>query len=158
MNYYSLSGKNSNKFFRLNLQENKYYDWELVKKMAIEKNFVDPKEKDIVNENINNFQKIIDERRRREKNIKELLLKHNINFIGHSYVIRRHIMYNKGSTQNVIHIMNMMKILFERCDIMNKWEEYKIKENNQIYTFEEKDRFYKKIYDNFIRKNPRFKL
>ena len=43
-----------------------------------------------------------------------------------------------------------MNYLFEKCDIRRKWEEYKVQMGNQIYTFEEKDRFYKREYRNAL--------
>jgi len=43
----------------------------------------------------------------------------------------------------------------KRC---NKWEENKVEEEKQFYTFEEKDNFYEKIYNEFVEENPRFKL
>ena len=67
-------------------------------------------------------------------------------------------MYGKKTTADVVRIMYMMKILFEKCNILNRWEEYKVEKGNQVYSFKEKDDFYKKTYDEFIKKNPKFKL
>ena len=36
MNYYTLKGANANKFFKLNLKDESYFDWEYVKNKAVE--------------------------------------------------------------------------------------------------------------------------
>jgi len=160
MNYYTLKGCNANNFFKINLHPDRYYDWDDVKKRAelrIDEER-DDKVKNDIEGNICNFQEIIDGRRRREKIIRELFKKKNIKFIENSYVTRNHIMYNRKTSNEVVRIMYRMKILFEHCDIINKWEENKVEEEKQFYTFEEKDNFYEKIYNEFVEENPRFKL
>jgi len=160
MNYYTLKGVNANKFFKLNLKDESYFDWEYVKNKAVEimNNINDDKERDEIESNISSFQEIIDARKRREKSLKNEFDKKNIKFINHSYIVRNHIMYGKKTTADVVRIMYMMKILFEKCNILNRWEEHKVKIGNQVYSFKEKDDFYKKTYDEFIKKNPKLKL
>lgn len=159
MNYYTLKGSNANNFFKLSLDNDKYYDWDYVKRIAEEKMIsLDDKECDEIEGNITSFQEIIDQRKRREKIIKNEFNKNKIKFIPHSYIVRNHIMYGKKTTENVVKMMYMMKILFEKCEILDRWEDYKIRNGNQIYTFEEKDKFYKDTYNEFINNNPKFKL
>lgn len=155
MNYYTISGINANKHFGLNLIEQKYYDWDEIKRMAedIYNNEFDFEKRDFYHKNILNFQEIIDGRKRREKNIKEHLNKKKIKFIPHSYLIRNYIMYNKNNIKFIEKNLYMMKILFEKCDIINKWEEYKINCGCQVYSFQEKDKFYEEIFNNFIKNN-----
>jgi hypothetical protein len=57
-------------------------------------------------------------------------------------------MYGRGLLNHVVREMAKMHYLFEKCDIRRKWEEYKVERGKQIYTFEEKDRFYEKEYRN----------
>ena len=159
MNYYTLSGKNANHFFRLDLLENKYFDWEYVKSLAEDKMIeLMDKDRDEIESNISTFQEIIDQRKRREKNLINEFNKKNIKFIKHSYIVKNHIMYGRKTTENVVKIMYMMKILFEKCNILDRWEEYKIKNREQIYTYEEKDRFYRQTYKDFIKRNSEFRL
>jgi len=160
MNYYTLKGDNANKFFKLNLNPDLYYDWDDVKKraelqMTEEK---DDKSRDEIEGNLSFFQEIIDGRHRREKILRNEFKKKNINFIPHSYYVRNYIMYNKNTSKYVFEKMYMMKILFEECDIKNKWEDHKILASKQIYSFEEKDNYYYEKYKEFIKDNPRFKI
>ncbi len=160
MNYYTLSGKNANKHFGLNLVENRYYDWDYVKNLAedIYKNEYELSKRDEFHKNILNFQEIIDGRKRREKEIKDNFQKRKINFLPQSYMIRNYIMYNKKKYKDVEKKMYMMKILFENCDILNKWENHKINSGCQVYSFEEKDKFYEDTFNNYVKKNPKFRL
>ena len=159
MNYYTLKGKNANIFFRLDLDRDKYFDWDYVKNHAEEKMLeLNDKDRDEIESNISTFQEIIDQRKRREKILINEFNKKNIKYIKHSYIVRNHIMYGKKTAEKVVKIMYIMKILFEKCDILNRWEEYKIKTNNQIYTFEEKDKYYMDTYKEFIKQNPKFRL
>lgn len=160
MNYYTLKGSNANKFFQLSLNPDNYYEWDDVKKRAELQlsEVLDDKERDEIESNISSFQEIIDGRRRREKILRNLFEEKNINFLPHSYLVRNHIMYNRKCSNTIVRYMYMMKILFEKCDILNKWEDFKVKQKNQLYSFEEKDNFYEKTYKEFIQKNPKFRL
>jgi len=160
MNYYTLKGSNANNFFKIDLHPDKYYDWDDVKKRAVAnmEDIIDDKDRDEIESNVTLFQEIIDGRRRREKKIKDKFKQKDIKFIPHSYYTRNYIMYNRNDFDDVVKKMYIMKVLFENCDILNKWEDYKVKTNKQIYSFEEKDKFYKDTYDKFIIKNPRFML
>lgn len=153
MNYYTVKGCNANKFFKLDLHPDLYYDWDDVKKRADGrmKDEYDDKERDEIEGNVSNFQEVIDGRRRRENVLKEELKKKNIKFIPHSYVIRNYIMYNRRKFKEVVDIMKQMNILFEKCDIVNKWEKHKVSEGKQIYSFDEKDEYYKKTYLEYLK-------
>jgi len=148
MNYYTIKGYNANKFYHLNLNPDLYYDWEDVKKRAEQSmlDINDDKIRDEIESNISQFQEIIDARHRREKSLKHEFNKKNIKFILHSYLTRNFIMYGRKKLSDVVSIMHRMKILFEKCDISNQWEKYKILSGRQIYSFEEKDEYFKKIY------------
>ena len=62
--------------------------------------------------------------------------------------------YWPQSHNDVVQKMYMMKILFEDCDIINKWEKYKVKKSQQIYTFDEKEKFYEDIYKEYMKSHP----
>jgi len=159
MDFYTLKGRNANKFFSLELEPSKYYNWAEVKELAKKKRdeLYSKTDEDQMTENIERFQEIIDARKRRELKIRSRFNDYKIQFIPNSFYVRNHIMYGKKTTEEVLRKMYMMKILFENCDIKNKWEKNKVTKGQQIYTFEEKDLFYETTYTEFMRENPRLK-
>jgi len=84
----------------------------------------------------------------REKCLRKELERLGVPFRAHSYKVRHYVMYGRGLLNHVVREMVKMHYLFEKCDIRRKWEEYKVTRGKQIYTFEEKDRFYEKEYRN----------
>ena len=81
MNYYTLKGKNANIFFRLDLDRDKYFDWDYVKNHAEEKMLeLNDKDRDEIESNISTFQEIIDQRKRREKILINEFNKKNIKY------------------------------------------------------------------------------
>lgn len=156
MNYYTVSGVNINKFFNLGFNERKYYDWDEVRGKVLEMEGGygwDELEKNLVN-----FQEVIDGRKRRERQLKSEFDKYGIKFIPHSYLIRNYVMYGRRTQKEVVRRMYMMKILYEKCDILDKWEKNKVEKWQQVYTFEEKDKFYEDYYKEFVKNNPRYKF
>jgi len=156
MNYYTVSGVNINKFFNLGFNERKYYDWDEVRGKVLEMEGGygwDELEKNLVN-----FQEVIDGRKRRERQLKSEFDKYGIKFIPHSYLIRNYVMYGRRTKKEVVRRMYMMKILYEKCDILDKWEKNKVEKGQQVYTFEEKDKFYEDYYKEFVKNNPRYKF
>ena len=153
MDYYTLSGKNVNKFFKLNKMEDRYYRWDDIFILARVKLETEKDEgcKEELRSAITIFNGIIDNRKTRENKLKIEFNKYGIKFIPHSYIVRNYIMYGRNKLKDVVKIMYMMKILFEKYDIIDKWEKYKIDEMRQVYTFEEKDNFYKNEYDKLVK-------
>jgi len=159
MDFYTLKGKNANNFFKLSLNPNKYYRWSDVKEMGINrvKEFFTDVEKEEIIKNIFSFQEIIDARKRREVGLRAKFNDYKIKFIPESYLIRNYIMYGRKKEREVLKEMYKMKILFEKCDITNQWEKYKVDTKQQLYTFEEKDKFYDDTYNKYVKLNPRYK-
>jgi len=155
MDFYTIKGSNANKFFKLKLSSSKYYKWSEVVELANQIYETLPQnEKEEYKKSIKNYQNIIDGRVQRELQLRARFNDYKIKFIPHSYFIRNYIMYNRGSINDVVQKMYMMKILFEDCDIINKWEKYKVKKSQQIYTFDEKEKFYEDIYKEYMKSHP----
>ena len=96
---------------------------------------------------------IIDGRKIREFLLKKELEKKDIQFIKHSYLVRNFVMYGKGKISEIVQKLEMMKVLFEKCDIKKKWDAHKVSGGKSIYTFEEKDKFYEDTYKEYCEKN-----
>lgn len=155
INYYTVSGRNANIYFDLNLNVYSYYSWDEIKLLGENKfneyrNNGDNVQADKYHKNLSTFQWVIDSRKKRESDVRREMKNRDIKFIPHSYLVRNYIMYGIGKLDDVVSKMYMMKILFEKCDIVNKWEKYKIDNGQQIYTYDEKDSFYEKQYINYL--------
>jgi hypothetical protein len=151
MDFYTLKGENANKFFKLNLNPGKYYSWDDVRLLLD----LDDSE---VKSSCEFFDGIIMNRKFREAIIKDKLQKYNIKYIPHSYLIRNYVMYGRKTVDYIVKNLYMMKILHEQCDILNKWESYKIRMEQNVYSFEEKDKFYEDSYNEFVSNNPKYKF
>lgn len=136
IDFYTVKGVNINKYFNLGLDDDKYYRWE------------DVVEKVEDNEKKQNFDDVMKWRGEREKCLRRELERLGVPFLAHSYKVRHYVMYGRGLLNHVVREMVKMHYLFEKCDIRRKWEEYKVTRGKQIYTFEEKDRFYEREYRN----------
>jgi hypothetical protein len=100
------------------------------------------------NETKKKFDDVMKWRGEREKYLRQELERLGVPFLEHSYKVRHYVMYGRGLLNQVVREMVKMHYLFEKCDIRTKWEEYKVARGKQIYTFEEKDRFYEREYRN----------
>ena len=136
IDFYTVKGEILNRHFKLGLDDDTYYIWD---------NVVDKVE---VNEKKKSFDDVMKWRGEREKCLRRELERLGVPFLTHSYKVRHYVMYGRGLLNNVVREMVKMHYLFEKCDIRRKWEEYKVTRGKQIYTFEEKDRFYEKEYRN----------
>ena len=150
IDFYTVKGVNLNKYFDLGLDDEKYYRWEDVVErcedsIGIEE---DKTRKTDLEEKKKNFENVIKWRGEREKCLRRELERVGVPFLAHSYKVRHYVMYGRGLLNHVVREMVKMHYLFEKCDIKRKWEEYKVTRGKQIYTFEEKDRFYEKEYRN----------
>jgi len=150
IDFFSVKGSNVNKKFNLNKVDNFYYNWEDVKKEVIEK-FENDESK---MEEVDKFDLVIVGRKSRLERLKRKLEERNIKLIEHSYLVRNYVMYARKSLDEVVRTLYMMKILFEKCDIKVKWERYKCEKGKQIYSFEEKDKFYEAMYEKYIDLTP----
>lgn len=150
IDFYTVKGVNLNKYFDLGLDDEKYYRWEDVVErcedsIGIEE---DKTRKTELEEKKKNFEDVMKWRKEREKCLRSELERVGVPFLAHSYKVRHYVMYGRGLLNHVVREMVKMHYLFEKCDIRRKWEEYKVTRGKQIYTFEEKDRFYEKEYRN----------
>ena len=136
IDFYTVKGEILNRHFQLGLDDDTYYRWE---------NVVGKVED---NEKKRNFDDVMKWRWEREKCLRRELEHLGVPFLTHSYKVRHYVMYGRSLLNHVVREMVKMHYLFEKCDIRRKWEEYKVTRGKQIYTFEEKDRFYEKEYRN----------
>jgi hypothetical protein len=136
IDFYTVKGEILNRYFQLGLDDDTYYRWE---------NVVDKVED---NEKKKSFDDVMKWRGEREKCLRREFERLGVPFLTHSYKVRHYVMYGRGLLNNVVREMVKMHYLFEKCDICRKWEEYKVTRSKQIYTFEEKDRFYEREYRN----------
>ena len=144
IDFYSVKGSNVNRIFNLNLIDHQYYNWDDVKlKIGEDKR-----------EEVEKFDLVIVGRKSRLERLKGALEVRGIKFIPHSYLVRNYVMYGRKTCWEVVKMLYMMKVLFEKCDIKAKWERHKINNGQQIYSFEEKDNFYKECYDKYVDLHP----
>lgn len=150
IDFYTVKGVNINKYFNLGLDDDKYYRWEdLVEKVEDSIGCEEDKtKKGELEDKKRNFDDVMKWRGEREKCLRRELERLGVPFLAHSYKVRHYVMYGRGLLNHVVREMVKMHYLFEKCDIRRKWEEYKVTRGKQIYTFEEKDRFYEKEYRN----------
>ena len=139
IDFYTVKGEILNRHFQLGLDDDTYYRWE---------NVVGKVED---NEKKRNFDDVMKWRGEREKCLRRELERLGVPFLTHSYKVRHYVMYGRGLLNYVVREMVKMHYLFEKCDIRRKWEEYKVTRGKQIYTFDEKDRFYEREYRNACR-------
>ena len=139
IDFYTVKGEIINRHFGLGLEDDTYYRWE---------NVVGKVED---NEKKQNFDDVMKWRGEREKCLRREFERLGVPFLTHSYKVRHYVMYGRGLLNYVVREMVKMHYLFEKCDIRRKWEEYKVTRGKQIYTFEEKDRFYEREYRNACR-------
>ena len=136
IDFYTVKGAIINRYFKVGLEDDTYYRWQ------------DVVEKVEENETKKNFDDVMKWRGEREKCLRQELERLGVPFLEHSYKVRHYVMYGRGLLNQVVQEIVKMHYLFEKCDIKRKWEEYKVERGKQIYTFEEKDRFYEKEYRN----------
>jgi hypothetical protein len=136
IDFYTVKGEILNRYFQLGLDDDTYYRWDTVVGKVED------------NEKKNSFDDVMKWRGEREKCLRRELERLGVPFLAHSYKVRHYVMYGRGLLNHVVREMVKMHYLFEKCDIRRKWEEYKVTRGKQIYTFEEKDRFYEKEYRN----------
>ena len=136
IDFYTVKGEIINQHFKLGLDDDAYYRWDAV---------VDKVED---NEKKKSFDDVMKWRGEREKYLRRELERLGVPFRTHSYKVRHYVMYGRGLLNHVVREMVKMNYLFEKCDIQRKWEEYKVTRGKQIYTFEEKDQFYEREYQN----------
>jgi hypothetical protein len=150
IDFYTVKGGNLNRYFKLGLDDDTYYRWEnVVGKVS---DFIDTEEdnekKAELEEKKRSFDDVIKWRGEREKYLRVKLEQIGVPFRAHSYKVRHYVMYGRGLLNHIVREIVKMHYLFEKCDIRRKWEEYKVARGKQIYTFEEKDRFYEREYRN----------
>jgi hypothetical protein len=145
IDFYTVKGEILNRYFQLGLDDDIYYRWDTVVGKVED------------NEKKKSFDDVMKWRGEREKCLRRELERLRVPFLTHSYKVRHYVMYGRGLLNHVVREMVKMNYLFEKCDIRSKWEEYKVTRGKQIYTFEEKDRFYEKEYRNARFSNSRDK-
>jgi hypothetical protein len=150
IDFYTVKGVNLNRYFQLGLDDDTYYRWEnVVGKVS---DFIDTEEdnekKAELEEKKRSFDDVMKWRGEREKCLRRELERIGVPFRAHSYKVRHYVMFGRGLLNHLVREMVKMHYLFEKCDIRRKWEEYKVARGKQIYTFEEKDRFYEREYRN----------
>jgi hypothetical protein len=148
IDYYTISGKNANTHFGLDLKDG-YYNYNDV---LCKINYFNHQE------NANNLLVIMEERKAREKVLREEFERLGIKFQERSYLVRRHIMYNDFSPRFVIGKMYQMKVLFENCQIKDKWEAYKLEHQGRIFSMDEKDKYYDDYYKNYLEEHPELRM
>jgi hypothetical protein len=136
IDFYTVKGGVINQYFGVGLDDDKYYRWEDVAGKVED------------SEKKKSFDDVMKWRGEREKCLRRELERLGVPFLAHSYKVRHYVMYGRGLLNHVVRDIVKMHYLFEKCDIRRKWEEYKVTRGKQIYTFEEKDRFYEKEYRN----------
>jgi hypothetical protein len=137
IDFYTVKGEVINQYFGVGLDDDRYYRWEDVVGKVED------------SEKKKSFDDVMKWRGEREKCLRRELERLGVPFLAHSYKVRHYVMYGRGLLNHVIRDIVKMHYLFEKCDIHRKWEEYKVERGKQIYTFEEKDRFYEKEYRNY---------
>ena len=143
IDFYTVKGAIINKYFQVGLDDDTYYRWDdVVEKVEDSIGCEEDKEKK------KSFDSVMKWRGEREKCLRRELEQVGVPFLPHSYKVRHYVMYGRGLLNHVVREIVKMNYLFEKCDIRRKWEEYKVERGKQIYTFEEKDRFYEKEYRN----------
>ena len=143
IDFYTVKGGIINKYFQVGLDDDTYYQWnDIAGKVEDSIRCEEDKEKK------KSFDDVMKWRGEREKCLRRELERLGVPFMAHSYKVRHYVMYGRGLLNHVVREMVKMNYLFEKCDIRRKWEEYKVERGKQIYTFEEKDRFYEKEYRN----------
>ena len=150
IDFYTVKGEILNRYFKLNLDDDKYYRWDTVVgevDLKIEGEN-DRLKKEEFEEKKRSFDDVMKWRGEREKCLKRELECLGVPFRAHSYKVRHYVMFGRDLLNHVVREMVKMHYLFEKCDIMRKWEEYKVTRDKQIYTFEEKDQFYEREYRN----------
>jgi hypothetical protein len=146
IDFYTVKGAIINQYFNIGLDDDTYYRWDaVVGEVEDSIRCEDDKEKK------NSFDNVMKWRGEREKCLRRELERLGVPFLAHSYKVRHYVMYGRGLLNQVVQEIVKMHYLFEKCDIKRKWEEYKVERGKQIYTFEEKDRFYEKEYRNASR-------
>ena len=145
IDFYTVKGGIINKYFQVGLDDDTYYQWnDIAGKVEDSIRCEEDKEKK------KSFDDVMKWRGEREKCLRRELERLGVPFMAHSYKVRHYVMYGRGLLNHVVREMVKMNYLFEKCDIRRKWEEYKVERGKQIYTFDEKDRFYEKEYRNSI--------
>jgi hypothetical protein len=143
IDFYTVKGAIINRYFEVGLEDDTYYRWQdIVEKIEDSIGCEEDKERK------KSFDDVMKWRGEREKCLRRELERVGVPFLQHSYKVRHYVMYGRGLLNHVVQEMIKMNYLFEKCDIRRKWEEYKVERGKQIYTFEEKDRFYEKEYRN----------
>jgi hypothetical protein len=144
IDFYTVKGAIINKYFQVGLDDDTYYQWNDIEgKVEDSIGCEEDKEK-----KKKSFDNVMKWRGEREKCLRRELEQQGVPFLAHSYKVRHYVMYGRGLLNHVVREIVKMNYLFEKCDIRRKWEEYKVERGKQIYTFEEKDRFYEKEYRN----------
>ena len=136
IDFYTVKGEVINRYFGVGLDDDRYYRWEDVVGKVED------------SEKKKSFDDVMKWRGEREKCLRRELERLGVPFLAHSYKVRHYVMYGRDLLNNVIRDIVKMHYLFEKCDIRRKWDEYKVERGKQIYTFEEKDRFYENEYKN----------
>jgi hypothetical protein len=144
IDFYTVKGAIINKYFQVGLDDDTYYQWNDIEG-KVEDSIGCEEEKEKKKKSFDNVMKW---RGEREKCLRRELEQQGVPFLAHSYKVRHYVMYGRGLLNHVVREIVKMNYLFEKCDIRRKWEEYKVERGKQIYTFEEKDRFYEKEYRN----------
>jgi hypothetical protein len=150
IDFYTVKGININKYFELGLDDDVYYNWDSIIE-KIEDSIgceEDNTKREEMEEKKRSFENVMKWRSEREKCLRRELERLGVPFLAHSYKVRHYVMFGRGLLNHIVREIVKMHYLFEKCDIRRKWEEYKIMRGKQIYTFEEKDRFYEKEYRN----------
>ena len=152
IDFYTIKGVNLNRYFELGLDDDTYYRWyDIVDKVEDK---IGCEEDELMKtewkDRKMNFDNVMKWRGERENYLRRELERLGIPFLEHSYKVRHYVMYGRNLLNHVVREILKMNYLFEKCDIRRKWEEYKVQMGNQIYTFEEKDRFYKREYRNAL--------
>lgn len=155
IDFYTVKGEIINRHFELSLDDEKYYRWDAVVgevdlKIEGENDRNDRLKKEEFEKKKRSFDDVMKWRGEREKCLRRELERLGVPFRAYSYKVRHYVMFGRGLLNYIVRDIVKMHYLFEKCDIMRKWEEYKVTRGKQIYTFEEKDRFYEREYRNTI--------
>lgn len=150
IDFYTIKGVNLNRYFELGLDDDVYYRWDDVVDKVEDRIGCEDDEvkKGELLEKKRNFADVMKWRGEREKYLRRELERLGVPFLAHSWKVRHYVMYGRDLLNHVVREMVKMNYLFEKCDIRRKWEEYKVQRGKQMYTYEEKDRFYEKEYRN----------
>jgi hypothetical protein len=150
IDFYTVKGEIINRYFDLGLDDDTYYRWDsIIERVEDSIGCEEDKDKKLeLEEKKKSFEEVMKWRGEREKCLRRELERMGVPFLAHSYKVRHYVMYGRGLLNQVVREMVKMHYLFEKCDIRAKWEEYKVARGKQIYTYEEKDRFYEKEYRN----------